>query len=41
MKKFLYWLVTKLQSIIDNTEDSTDPEEFIKELKKLNNKLNS
>ena len=32
MKKFLYWLVTKLQSIIDNTEDSTDPEEFIKEL---------
>ena len=41
MKKFLYWLVTKLQSIIDNTEDSTDLEEFIKELKKINNKLNS
>lgn len=41
MKKFLWWLVTKLQSIIDNTEDSTDPEEFIKELKKINNKLNS
>lgn len=41
MKKFLYWLVTKLQSTIDNTEDYTDPEEFIKELKKINNKLNS
>ena len=41
MKKFLYWLVTKLQSIIDNTEDSTDLEEFIKDLKKINNKLNS
>lgn len=41
MKKFLWWLVTKLQSIIDNAEDSTDPEEFIEELKKINNKLNS
>lgn len=38
MKKFLLWIINKLQSIIDNTEDSTNPEEFIKELKNINNK---
>lgn len=38
MKKFLIWIINKLQSIIDNTEDSTNPEEIIDELKKITNK---
>lgn len=38
MKKFLIWIINKLQSIIDNTEDSTNPEEIINELKKITNK---
>lgn len=38
MKKFLLWIINKLQSIIDNTEDSTNPEEIIDELKKITNK---
>lgn len=37
MKKLLYWLITKLQSIIDNTEDSINPEEIIEELTKIKN----
>lgn len=36
MKKFLLCIINKLQSIIDNTEDSTNPEEIINELKKDN-----
>lgn len=38
MKKILLWIINKLQSIIDNTEDSTNPEEIIDELKKITNK---
>lgn len=38
MKKFLLCIINKLQSIIDNTEDSTNPEEIIDELKKITNK---
>ena len=37
MKKLLYWLIIKLQSIIDNTEDSINPEEIIEELTKIKN----
>ena len=36
MKKILLWIINKLQSIIDNTEDLTNPEEIIDELKKDN-----
>lgn len=39
MKKFLLWIINKLQNIIDNTEDSTNSEEIIDELKKITNKL--
>lgn len=38
MKKFLLCIIDKLQRIIDNTEDSTNPEEIIDELKKITNK---
>lgn len=38
MKKILLWIINKLQSIIDNTEDLTNPEEIIDELKKTTNK---
>lgn len=38
MKKFLLCIINKLQSIIDNTEDSTNPEEILDELKKITNK---
>lgn len=37
MKKLLYWLIIKLQSVIDNTEDSFNPEEIIEELTKIKN----
>lgn len=37
MKKLLYWLIIKLQSVIDNTEDSINPEEIIEELTKIKN----
>ena len=38
MKKFLRWFITKLQNIINNTEDSTDPEEIVKKLTKVDSK---